>query len=151
MRLDTLVAKPEHLFPTNNTPFCGSPIYGMDTLAMEDAHSRDIENRVCENRRTPVENRAEVMPGEIICPDNIIRRTTTREVTGKHEALMSNSLSMWCPRGQSVDDAGEPIESPVPRRRASALQQSAVPDSQSQTGGKMSKSNLKFAERGTGT
>ena len=113
MRLDTLVAKPEHLFPTNNTPFCGSPIYGMDTLAMEDAHSRDIENRVCENRRTPVENRAEVMPGEIICPDNIIRRTTTREVTGKHEALMSNSLSRWCPRGQSVDDAGEPIESPA--------------------------------------
>jgi hypothetical protein len=113
MRLDILVARPEHIFATDLPKFSGSPIYGMDTLAMEDAVNRDIENRVRENKRSPVENRAEVMPGEIICPDNIIRRTTTREVTGKHEALMSNSLSMWCPRGQSVDDAGEPIESPV--------------------------------------
>lgn len=113
MRLDTLVARPEHIFATNLPKFSGSPIYGMDKLAMEDAHNRDIENRVRENQRTPVENRAEVMPGEIICPDNIIRRTTTREVTGAQHAILTNALGMWEPKGISVDDAGEPIESPV--------------------------------------
>ena len=105
MRLDTLIAKPEHIFDTGLTPFSGSPIYGMDTLAMEDAVNRDIENRVRENQRTPVENRAEVMSGEVICPDNILRRVTAREVTGRHEALNLCALSMWHPKGQDDGEA----------------------------------------------
>ena len=110
MRLDTLIAKPEHIFDTGLTPFSGSPIYGMDTLAMEDAVNRDIENRVRENQRTPVENRAEILPGEIICKDNIVRRSTTREVTGKHEALNLCALSMWHPKGQDVEGEAVPEE-----------------------------------------
>lgn len=104
MRLDTLVARPEHIFLTDLTPFCGSPIYGMDTIAMEDAHNRDIENMVRENKRSPSENRAEVMFGEVICPDNIIRRITTREVTGVHDALNLCALAMWEPRGQDWEE-----------------------------------------------
>jgi hypothetical protein len=75
----------------------------MDELAMEDAVNRDIESRVRDNQRSPVENQAEVMAGETICNDNIIRRETTREVTGTNQALLTNALSMWCPRGISED------------------------------------------------
>jgi len=105
MRLDTLVARPEHIFATDLPKFSGSPICGMDTLAMEDAVNRDIGNRIRENQRTPVENRAEILPGEIICKDNIIRRSTTREVTGRHEALNLCALSMWHPKGQDDGEA----------------------------------------------
>lgn len=108
MRLDTLVARPEHIFLTNNAGFCGSPIYGMDTLAMEDSHNRDIEARVRENQRTPVDNRAEVMAGETICADSIIRRETAREVTGKNSALNLCALAMWSPKG--IDEEAAPVE-----------------------------------------
>ena len=108
MRLDTLVARPEHIFLTDKPSFCGSPIYGMDELAMEDAVNRDIENRVRENQRSPVENQAEVMAGETICNDNIIRRETAREVTGKNSVLNLCALAMWSPKG--IDEEAVPVE-----------------------------------------
>ena len=91
--------------------FCGQPIVGLDELGMEVDQMRDTINRIASSSGTSIP--AEVMPGEMICADNVIRRTTTREVTGEQHSILTDRLAKWCPKGQDVDDAGEPIESPV--------------------------------------
>ena len=91
--------------------FCGQPIVGLDELDMEVDQMRDTINRIASSSGTSIP--AEVMPGEMICADNVIRRTTTREVTGEQHSILTDRLAKWCPKGQDVDDAGEPIESPV--------------------------------------
>jgi hypothetical protein len=91
--------------------FCGQPIVDLDELGMEVDQMRDTINRIASSSGTSIP--AEVMPGEMICADNVIRRTTTREVTGEQHSILTDRLAKWCPKGQDVDDAGEPIESPV--------------------------------------
>ena len=82
MKLDVLFAKEEHLFSINSPEFCGSPILGIDSLAVKDAANRFIEEAVRLGKNNPSPNTAEVLPGEEICPDNVIRRSTTAEVMG---------------------------------------------------------------------
>jgi hypothetical protein len=81
IKLDNLIAREEHLFPTNLPSFCGVPIQGID----EEQAEVDL---VLEEVRLTVKNStgksipAEVLPGEEICKDNIIRRSTTAEAVG---------------------------------------------------------------------
>ena len=82
MKLDVLFAKEEHLFSINSPEFCGSPILGIDSLAVKDAANRFIEEAVRLGKNNPSPNTAEVLPGEEICPDNVIRRGTTAEAMG---------------------------------------------------------------------
>jgi hypothetical protein len=69
--------------------FCGTPIYQYDPLDLEVDDLLDVQNTVQGNRAMeaafsviPV-NIAEVMPGETVCADNIIRRVTTAEAEGR--------------------------------------------------------------------
>jgi len=94
--------------------FCGQPIVGLDELGMEVDQMRDTINRIASSSGTSIP--AEVMPGEMICADNVIRRTTTREVTGEQHSILTDRLAKWCPKRQDVDDAGEPFHCPYKRR-----------------------------------
>ena len=88
--------------------FCGQPIVGLDELDMEVDQMRDTINRIASSSGTSIP--AEVMPGEMICADNVIRRTTTREVTGEQHAIITDPLAKWEPRGTDVDDNVEEVK-----------------------------------------
>lgn len=81
IKLDNLIARAEHLFPTTLPKFCGLPIYGLDAEAAE-ADLIVEEVRLTVKNSTGQSIPAEVLPGEEICADNIIRRTTTTEAIG---------------------------------------------------------------------
>lgn len=64
--------------------FCGSPIVTMDSRAV------DIDNiveaaRIIEENKGGSTYTAEVMPGELVCTDSIVRRGTSAEALGYDE------------------------------------------------------------------
>ena len=65
--------------------FCGVPINSYDTFDLELDVALDSQNTILRNRAmgcSDIPNTAEILPGEKLCADNIIRRVTTSEVTG---------------------------------------------------------------------
>jgi len=60
--------------------YCGTPIVTLDTLGMEVDIERETYNRVHNSSGPGIT--AEIMSGEVLCKDNIIRRGTTAEVRG---------------------------------------------------------------------
>jgi hypothetical protein len=83
--------------------FCGSPVVTLDELGMEVDQVRDTVNRIVSSSGTSIP--AEIMPGEMRCADGIIRRTTTREVTGEQHAILTDPLAKWHPKGQDDGEA----------------------------------------------
>ena len=106
-KLDILFAHHSRIGEAVGT-FCGSPIVKLDELGMEVDRQRDAVNIIANSSGTSIP--AEVMPGEMICADNVIRRTTTREVTGEQHAIITDPLAKWEPRGTDVDDNVEEVK-----------------------------------------
>lgn len=80
IKIDNLVAREEHLFPTPYT-FCGLPIKGLDQEAAN-VDLIKLETRRLVKYSSGKSIPAEVLPGEMICADGIIRRGTTAEAVG---------------------------------------------------------------------
>jgi hypothetical protein len=60
--------------------FCGQPIITIDEFGAEADDAADLNFRLMVSSHTSIP--AEVLPGEIICNDGIIRRVTTAEAVG---------------------------------------------------------------------
>lgn len=60
--------------------FCHVPIVTLDELGVEADELRDLNNRL--RFSSGISAPAEVLPGEEICPDGIVRRSTAAEVIG---------------------------------------------------------------------
>ena len=74
--------------------FCGEPIVGLDDLSIEVDEARYLQSRVDSSSGQSIP--AEVLPGEEICSDGIIRRSTTAEAIGydvyhNQEAIEANA------------------------------------------------------------
>lgn len=64
--------------------FCGSPIVTLDERAIDIDLLIETARIIEVNRSLGVESSiVEVLPGEVICPDNIVRRSTTSEAVGE--------------------------------------------------------------------
>ena len=61
--------------------FCGTPIVTLDETGIRVDELRDTRRRVFLGKSSKSPSTAEVLPGEVICSDNLIRRVTTAEVT----------------------------------------------------------------------
>ena len=62
--------------------FCGTPIRLYDPFDLELDDALDVQNVRLRNQAmgcSDSPSTAEVLPGEVVCPDNIIRRKTTVE------------------------------------------------------------------------
>jgi hypothetical protein len=60
--------------------FCGQPIITLDTLGAEADDEADLHLRLMLSSHNSVP--AEILPGEVLCKDNVIRRSTAVEVIG---------------------------------------------------------------------
>jgi hypothetical protein len=80
IQLDVNYAREEHLGDIVGV-FCGSPIRTLDKRAVDAMEARDIQRTVLQKLDGP--NTAELLPGQEICSDNIIRRSTTAEARGE--------------------------------------------------------------------
>lgn len=79
--LDILIAHDERVQRDNAVGyFCGSPVVTLNKFGMEVDELRELTNRLAASSHTSIP--AEVLPGEEICSDGIIRRITTAEVQG---------------------------------------------------------------------
>ena len=77
--------------------FCELPIRSYDNFALELDVALDIQSTVLRNRAmgcSDTPNTAEIMPGELLCADNIIRRVTTAEAVGYDEFKEKNPVKM---------------------------------------------------------
>lgn len=85
-RIDNLVAHDSRIDRESVGTFCGSPIFSMDEKGMD----ADVLAAVYVNVKVGKKQReeglvgttAEILPGEELCTDNIIRRSTTAEAIG---------------------------------------------------------------------
>ena len=70
--------------------FCGSPVFLLDKRGMDVDALVDAKRLV--DMQLVYPNTAEVLPGESICDDNVVRRTTTAEHRGDafYEQLEEN-------------------------------------------------------------
>ena len=65
--------------------FCELPIRSYDNFDLELDVAIDSQNILLRNRAmgcSDIPNTAEIMPGEVLCADNVIRRVTTAEAVG---------------------------------------------------------------------
>jgi hypothetical protein len=84
--------------------FCGTPILSYDGFGMDLDQALDVQQTVLRNQAmgcSDTPNTAEIMPGEMLCSDNMIRRATAAEVTGQgaHSAgtaYGSEKLAVLC-------------------------------------------------------
>ena len=77
--------------------FCELPIRSYDNFALELDVALDVQSTVLRNRAmgcSDIPNTAEIMPGELLCADNIIRRVTTAEATGYDTFKEKNPVKM---------------------------------------------------------
>jgi len=87
--------------------FCDVPILAMDMFELDVDVALDSQRTVLINKamgcsETP--NTAEVLPGETICPDNIIRRTTTAEAIDYDKYMERKPVAMIVGAGRMVYD-----------------------------------------------
>ena len=77
--------------------FHGVPVQAYDTFDLELDEALDVQQTVLCNQVmgcSDVPNTAEVLPGEVLCADNMIRRTTTAEASGYDEFKEKNPVKM---------------------------------------------------------
>ena len=77
--------------------FCELPIRSYDNFALELDVALDVQSTVLRNRAmgcSDIPNTAEIMPGELLCADNIIRRVTTAEAVGYDEFKEKNPVKL---------------------------------------------------------
>jgi hypothetical protein len=84
-KLDTLYSHSKNVgLPQDRIgTFCGSPIVTLDQRAIDIDNILDISRTIEANKSftsEPVE--LNILPGEIVCEDGVIRRGTTAEVLG---------------------------------------------------------------------
>jgi hypothetical protein len=88
--------------------FCGSPIVELDEIGMEVDVENELQSVIKNSTGTSIA--AEVLPGEEICTDNIIRRTTTAEAQGdayyKQEKAEENTQKISIAEAQVHYEAG---------------------------------------------
>lgn len=65
--------------------FCGSPIRELYMREVELDDLVDVNRTIEANRKTPSTFTADLLPGEIVCTDGIVRRDTTSEAVGYDE------------------------------------------------------------------
>ena len=89
--------------------FCDVPIVTLDKLGMDADVLLDLHMRLRFSSGTSIP--AEVMPGESICEDHIIRRTTTAEAIGEdyylsQELTEANTQRVPIDAARSLSKAG---------------------------------------------
>ena len=76
--------------------FCGVPIRTYNNFDLELDVALDVQRTVLRNQAmgcSDTPNTAEILPGEVLCSDNIIRRVTTTEATG-YDAFKEQPVKM---------------------------------------------------------
>ncbi len=77
--------------------FCGGPIRSYDNFNLELDVALDVQRTVLRNQAmgcSDIPNTAEILPGEVLCSDNIIRRETTAEANGYDTFKEQNPVKM---------------------------------------------------------
>src|ERR1035437_9573219 len=77
--------------------FCGVPINSYSTFDLELDVALDAQRTALRNRAmgcSDVPSTAEILPGEVLCSDNIIRRETTAEAAGYDAFKEKNPVEM---------------------------------------------------------
>ena len=77
--------------------FCGVPILSYNNFDLELDVELDAQRTVLRNKAlgcSDIPNTAEILPGEILCADNIIRRVTAAEAVGYDEFKEKNPVKM---------------------------------------------------------
>lgn len=88
LKLDINETHSKNLSAGSVGSFCGSPIREMYTHEMELDQVVEVARQIEINRKLNPPSTVEVLPGELICDDNIVRRSSTAEAVG--EAFYSN-------------------------------------------------------------
>jgi len=87
--------------------FCDVPIVELDTFEMDVDVAVDSQRTLLLNRAmncSDIPNTAEVLPGEVICADNIIRRITTAEAQGYDAYMERQPATMLVGADRTVYD-----------------------------------------------
>lgn len=79
MKSDITFSHSKNLGSESVGEFCGSPILELFLEEMEQDQIVETDRTVKINQRMKPVSTVEVLPGELICDDNIVRRMTTAE------------------------------------------------------------------------
>lgn len=84
MRTDVTYSHSKNIGEPIGHDFCGVPIRSYDRFDLELDHALAVQRTVLCNQATGINfpNTAEILPGEVLCSDNIVRRVTTAEAIG---------------------------------------------------------------------
>jgi hypothetical protein len=84
MKLDTLTVHNDRVTEVVGE-FCGTPVFRMDIDDVDFDAARDSRRAVlmAQSQETPSVSTAATLPGEEVCADGIVRRTTTAESVGE--------------------------------------------------------------------
>jgi hypothetical protein len=74
--------------------FCGVSIYRYSRFDLELDQALETQRTVLSNQASGIEfpNTAEILPGEVLCGDNVVRRVTTAEAVGYDEFKEKNPV-----------------------------------------------------------
>jgi hypothetical protein len=113
IKLDIHIAHDSRVLRDNIVgEFCGSPIITLDELGIAADEQLDLNRRLKFSTGTSVP--AEVLPGEEICSDGIIRRVTTAEAVGydtyhNQEAIEEDTLRVTIDSARSFSKGGQMV------------------------------------------
>ena len=85
--------------------FCGVPIRSYNNFDLELDVALDVQRTVLRNQAmgcSDTPNTAEILPGEVLCSDNIIRRETTAEAIGYDTFKEHNPVKMLVGAGDGL-------------------------------------------------
>lgn len=92
--------------------FCGSPIRELYRHEVEIDQTVETARTIEINRRSNPPFTAELLPGEVICEDNVIRRGTTAEALGEvfyDYELPEGAVKVTIEKGRELAAAGQEI------------------------------------------
>ena len=97
MRADVNYSHSKNIGESIGHDFCGVPINAYSIFDLELDVALDAQRTVLRNRAmgcSDIPNTAEILPGELLCSDNVIRRETTAEATGYDSFKEQNPVKL---------------------------------------------------------
>lgn len=122
LRLDPLYSHSKNLGAEQVGEFCGSPIVTMNQRAIDVDNLAEVQRMIEVNKGLTQSETSALLPGEVVCPDGVIRRSTAAETVGEDfykfsipentrkvninlakQASLAGELITWRPNGVSTD------------------------------------------------
>jgi hypothetical protein len=96
MRTDVNFSHSKNIWEPIGHDFCGTPIRSYDKFDLELDQALDVQRTVLSNNASGIEfpSTAEILPGETLCSDNVVRRMTTAEAIGYDAYMDKKEVAM---------------------------------------------------------